>query len=120
MRDYRARLADRKYNATHREQRRQYSEDRYARHPERYRALQLKNDYGLTVNEFEAMRVAQGNACAICREPFTGTPHVDHDHATGAVRGLLCHGCNVGLGRFRDDPGRLESAAVYLRAVRKS
>jgi hypothetical protein len=65
------------------------------------------------------MRDEQHGACAICERPFTKTPHVDHDHATGAVRALLCDGCNVGLGRFQDDPERMEAAAAYIRSHRQ-
>lgn len=77
----------------------------------------------MTRAQLDALIAAQGGACAICREPLApyfgkGTrTHVDHNHATGAVRGVLCHLCNQGLGKFRDDPARLERAAVYLRGV---
>lgn len=57
---------------------------------------------------------AQNGRCAICKEFFTGTPNVDHDHQTGVVRGLLCHGCNVGIGFLKDDIRLLKSAIVYL------
>jgi hypothetical protein len=60
---------------------------------------------------------AQGGRCAICVGEWTGhhiAPHIDHDHATGKVRGLLCVNCNNGLGRFGDDPRRLRAAAQYL------
>lgn len=80
------------------------------------RRTMLKWKYDLTIEEFDAMREAQGFACAICRELFDRTPHVDHDHETGAVRGLLCSSCNTGLGHFKDDPVRIAAAAVYLSA----
>lgn len=73
--------------------------------------------YGITVDEYDAMLRAQGFACAICQSSC-GTGRrlsVDHDHATGRVRGLACHRCNVGLGYFRDRPALLEAAAAYLR-----
>ena len=58
------------------------------------------------------MHAAQGGVCAICRT--APAEHVDHDHATGAVRALLCFNCNGGLGQFRDDPSLLYVAAFYL------
>lgn len=74
--------------------------------------------YGLSHEQFVAMLDEQDNACAICRStewPGKGNrPHVDHDHATGEVRGLLCGRCNFGLGQFQDDPARLAAAIKYL------
>ncbi len=75
--------------------------------------------YGLTAEQFAALLDAQGGRCAICKttEPVpgkAGTWHVDHDHATGAVRGLLCVNCNTVLGRARDNPLTLSYAVLYL------
>jgi hypothetical protein len=78
----------------------------------------FKRKYGLTVDDFDAMLVEQNYRCRICWERlFITTTHVDHDHATGAVRGLLCTNCNLGLGHFRDDRWRLQNAMAYLGAA---
>jgi hypothetical protein len=71
--------------------------------------------YGLTRDELTAL-LAQHGVCAICRTDNWGRkgPAVDHDHATGRIRGVLCQNCNQGLGRFTDDPARLRAAADYL------
>ena len=70
--------------------------------------------YGLTPDDFERMRRVQLDACAVCGCALL-EPHIDHDHGTGVVRGLLCQLCNRGLGHFNDSPQRLEAAANYLR-----
>lgn len=81
----------------------------------------LKNEYGLSKNEYDALKVTQDNKCAICGgEGFLMRKHhwsklvVDHDHKTGVVRGLLCHNCNRALGLFKDNPKTLKNAALYL------
>jgi hypothetical protein len=68
---------------------------------------------------------AQRNRCAICGdEPVAGGVkaasrlHVDHDHATGKVRDLLCNRCNQGIGYFKDDPDLFAAAADYIRRHR--
>ena len=72
--------------------------------------------YGLTLTQAEQLREA---GCAICgsqgKDGRWGNLHIDHDHQTGVVRGALCTNCNTGLGKFREDPDLLDTAAAYLR-----
>jgi hypothetical protein len=82
------------------------------------RNLNLKSKFGMTRAEYERLREQQDNRCAICKVDKPGGRgdwHVDHNHETGVSRGLLCLGCNIGLGCFKDDPAFLEAAALYLR-----
>lgn len=74
----------------------------------------LRKGYGLTVEQFNEMAK---NGCQICGAGPTTKKrlHVDHDHVTGKVRGVLCDPCNRGLGCFRDDTGKLFKALLYLR-----
>lgn len=93
-----------------------YREDRAYSHE---RAV--RKNYGLTANDYGAMLEAQGGTCAICGVSASDIVYkskrlqVDHCHASGKVRGLLCAGCNRGLGSFKDDPELLRSAMKYLR-----
>lgn len=66
--------------------------------PKKQRAYAIKHLYGLTVEQWDQMLVAQLGRCALCDEPMK-SPHVDHSHVTGEVRGLLCMWCNTMLGR---------------------
>jgi hypothetical protein len=76
------------------------------------RSYHLKARYGITAAEYDAMVEAQGGLCPLCRE--RPPEHVDHDHVTGAIRGVLCSCCNQGLGNFRDSVAFLRAAVDYL------
>lgn len=77
------------------------------------RTYHLKRRYGISAEEADEMLKAQGGVCAICR--VAPAVHVDHDHATGVVRALLCFNCNGGLGQFKDDPHVLRAAADFVQ-----
>lgn len=93
---------------------------RYQANPEKRRmqgrVARFKRLYGITLEDYESLLVAQDRKCAICREPHTEEIWlvVDHDHDNGKVRGLLCNYCNVGIGYMRDNPELLQSAIHYL------
>ena len=74
----------------------------------------LKRKYGLTIEAYEQMLIAQNNKCAICEEGSDKTFAVDHNHTTGKVRALLCGPCNVALGLLREDLKIVESVKKYL------
>lgn len=88
-----------------------------ARYKSQAKAWRLRL-YGLTPAKFDALLESQGGVCAICGLPGQNWAErnlsVDHDHATGAVRGLLCGRCNTGLGFFGDNPEALAKALDYL------
>ena len=70
--------------------------------------------YGISKDDYAALLEQQSNCCAVCQREFDRTPHIDHDHETGRVRGLLCYPCNSGLGQFQDDTEVLKKAIAYL------
>ena len=101
------------------EQRRAHYESPAGR---KYAQEKAWRDHGIpdmTVERYEEMSAAQSGGCAICGVTVNenGTRLcVDHNHDTGAIRGLLCHNCNTTLGRFKDDSGLLRRAAEYLES----
>jgi hypothetical protein len=78
------------------------------------RRTHLKRKYNITLEEYDAMYTKQDGRCAICDEQYP-ILCVDHCHATGRVRGLLCPRCNKALGVFNDDIYILSRAIDYLR-----
>jgi hypothetical protein len=82
----------------------------------RERAGHLMRKYGMTIEQYDAMLEAQGGGCFICGRPPREdiSLHVDHDHSTGKVRGILCFCCNNALADFQEDPELLKKAATYV------
>lgn len=80
--------------------------------PEMKRKWLLKSRYGLTPEGYDRIFSSQGGRCAICRE-VPARPCVDHDHDSGAVRGILCHHCNIRLPAVEDASYR-RPAMEYL------
>jgi hypothetical protein len=76
----------------------------------------LKRTYGITLEDYERMLEAHGGVCAICGEsrPEERTLHIDHDHESGKIRGLLCFRCNNSLGDLRENYDLFQRAADYL------
>lgn len=85
----------------------------------RERSSNLKRLYGITEKEYEDIHSSQDGRCAICGDPESGGRwkkrfHIDHNHETGKIRGLLCHGCNVAIGSLRENVTILENAIKYI------
>ena len=82
------------------------------------RRAKLKQYYGLPPEAYDQILARQGGRCAIClREQhsrYRRRMAVDHDHASGEVRGLLCGDCNRGIGQMHDSPDIAQRAATYL------
>lgn len=78
----------------------------------------IARTYGISLKKFRKMLKNQGNKCAICRSPVPDNPkrrwHVDHNHKTGKIRGILCHNCNVALGHFKENKKVMKRAIKYL------
>lgn len=93
-------------------------------YPDYMRNATLKKNYGITLERYDQMYTEQDGKCAICGNPETIMDNkagrlrrlaVDHDHDTGAVRRLLCTGCNQGIGNLKEDPTIMQAALDYLR-----
>ena len=102
-------------NIKHASKRRSASRNYHHADPIRARARKLRNRYGITIEDFNDRLTAQNGLCAICKTRPASC--VDHCHATGVVRGLLCRHCNQLLGMAFDDIATLNAAIKYLEAV---
>lgn len=126
------REVQRKYRETHREQCNEYQRKWYKanpgkayktshrwrkNHPDQDKERFRKYTYGITNEDYDQLLAQQDGVCAICGNlPGKQVLEIDHDHATGLVRGLLCHKCNVGIGFLNDDTVVLHKAIEYLES----
>lgn len=96
---------------------REYQKEWRTQNKERRRNIELKYKFGITLEDYNNLFAAQEGKCKICKKHQTElktTLHVDHNHITGKVRGLLCKQCNFGIGYLQDNPELCRDAAKYL------
>lgn len=92
-----------------------YRQTARLRDPEGFSKRARARGHGMTAAQLDAMYLVQKGRCAICERHYSLRKlHIDHNHKTGSVRGLLCQGCNHGIGNFMDSPEMLSSAIKYL------
>jgi Recombination endonuclease VII len=126
LRDWQRRMRakqDPEHKARNAAYERAYKKKQYAENPEFRKRLALRNRirlYGMTEEQFGDVLANQNGLCALCHEPLFGSrgrsPVIDHDHATGKVRGILHNNCNIAIGMLQDDAKKLRLAAEYLES----
>ena len=116
------------YGKEYRKKETQRTKDQYNKRKQTYRLtpkgmlsskVQMLRIHNLSLDQYNILVDKQRGCCAICGDSLVKPtsvrePHVDHNHDTGHVRGILCRGCNQGLGGLKDDPDTCIKAATYL------
>jgi hypothetical protein len=103
------------YYETNKEQLSQKNKERHQRNPKAYRETRWRQNgiKNFSYNDYLRLLNEQQGVCRICGD-LMGSPHVDHNHETGKVRGLLCRHCNSALGLFKDNLTTIAKALDYL------
>jgi hypothetical protein len=91
-----------------------YHKENRSKVTKRHMISHRRKRYGIDEEQYKNMVLSQNNICAICNNTSNKTLHVDHDHVTGKVRGLLCYSCNTGIGLLKEDINTLTRAIEYL------
>lgn len=123
-RAYQREWKNRKYleDPTYREKVLAKNKIRVAARTEEYKLNTRLRRYNMSMADYTALYNSQSGLCGICTKPFIGlysrSVHIDHDHAHGKVRGLLCSDCNTSLGKFGDNLEGLMRAVHYLERVK--
>jgi len=106
------------YVKTHREQVIATQKRWRIKHSVKISAYRREHVHGVTPEQFNNMILSANNCCQICKKPFGNnratTPHIDHNHKTGEIRGLLCKFCNSGIGMFMENITIMETAIKYI------
>ena len=117
---------DQKRYAENADQLKTYQKQYKAENPDKIKQnrnkYHLKKRYGLSPQEKQSMLDDQNNCCAICKIEFDDAKatHVDHNHDTNELRGILCRNCNLGLGHFKDSKNLILDAVKYLTRYERS
>ena len=116
--------SDKRYAKRNADRIRNYNREWQAsyRGTDQWRDNMLRRDYGISLEEYQALLEAQDHSCAICgkhQDTEQRKLAVDHNHETGKVRGLLCGNCNMGIGLLGDTPAGLKLAYEYLDRTNK-
>lgn len=108
---------NKKWNRENRERFNENKRRSAKNNPDSCKNIQLRNKFGITLEEYKNILAKQNECCAICGEKCrTGKDlAVDHNHQTSKVRGLLCQGCNIGLGQFKESKIIFSNAIRYLK-----
>lgn len=87
-----------------------------------YKRMKTLEKYGMNFEEYDNMIKLQKGVCAICKMPPKDGKnlHIDHDHVTGIVRGLLCFRCNFGLSYFKEDKNIIKNLYEYMTNTKSS
>lgn len=112
------------YYQKHKLERRSYDQAYYRRNPDKWRDEQLRRKFGITIENYRIILDQQDGKCLICLRSAADFPGqrwlaVDHCHATGQIRGILCHSCNRAVGLFQDNPDLMIKAAQYVQRFKK-
>jgi len=102
-----------KYNDEHREEIKAWQQT----YQEKRKILARIRRYGITDIEFNTLLEKQGGTCAVCKMiGWNGKgPHVDHNHKTGKVRGILCSNCNAAVGMMKDNRKIVQGLVEYMK-----
>lgn len=103
---------ERAYYLANRDKKLAYQKDWVAKNRDKTAVHKMKYNYGISKEEFDILVQEQGGKCKICET--LGELHIDHDHRSGNIRGLLCGNCNRGIGMFKDNTTLMAKAIEYL------
>lgn len=110
---------DRRYNQNNKSKVKAKIKAWRRRNPNIVNAKRLKKRYNIDMSQYRAILNKQNHCCAICKKHESEVAlalHVDHNHANGKVRGMLCASCNQALGLLKDNPDLCRLAAIYIEA----
>ena len=111
-----------KWDADNREHRKEYNKEYKTKNPEYFKRKHLSYSYGISLEEYDRMLHNQNCRCAVCGKHAEETQRkrlfVDHSHATGKIRALLCQQCNTAIGMVNEDTDVLFALVAYLNEHR--